>query len=231
MQQKYEINAMNFLYVSGNPFAYWVSTNQLNFIGKSSKIKDFCRYTGSLNKTGNNDKYLRLIWEVSKKDFLNKWVPYNKGGRFRKWYGNNDLVIDISEKSLEFYKTNKTSNLLNKKFWYGPGITWTALTSGNFNARFFKNEALSDFKGASIFPSSSDVYSFLAYMNSSSFNFYANIIAPTLDYNIGQIVEIPFSSTKLPERFICMSKECVKFAQEDWDSFETSWDFKKHPLV
>lgn len=231
MQIRYEINAVNFLNVSGNPFAYWVSKTQLSLMGMSEKIKDFCQYTGSLNKTGDNDKYLRFNWEISKEKFLNKWVPYNKGGRYRKWYGNNDLLIDVSENALHFYKTNKTSNLLINKFWFGPAITWTSLTSGHFNARFFENEALSDFKGASIFPPKNDVYSFLAYMNSSTFNFYANIIAPTLDYNIGQIVNVPFRPTKLPEEGVQKSEECVKLVKNEWDSFETSWDFKRHPLI
>lgn len=228
----YIANAINFLNIPGFLFSYWVNEKQLNLIGHSQKIKQVCKYTGSLNKTGDNDKFFRFSWEIESCKFMSKWVPYNKGGRFRKWYGNKELLIDLSSEAINFYKTNKTSNLLSSDFWNGPGITWTALTSGPFNARYFDNLAISDFKGSSIFPEKENCFYLLGYLNSSAFNYYANIIAPTLDYNIGQIINVPCSTLDI-DRFDVESiaKICVSLSKTDWDSFETSWDFKKHPLI
>lgn len=228
----FTINANSFLNVPGYLFSYWVCEKQLQLIGSSTKIKDWCKYTGSLNKTGDNDKFLRYHWEIDKNKINKTWLPYNKGGRFRKWYGNNDLIINVDEHSLEFYKNNKTSNLLSESFWHGPGITWTALTSGLFNGRYFDGLALSDFKGASIFPNKINAFKLLGYINSSSFNFYANIIAPTLDYNIGQIINVPCLPFDNFESYVeKIAEQNVSICMTEWDSFETSWDFKKHPLI
>ena len=211
----------NFDNIPGNPIAYWATQETYDHFKRDLKLKDYVNYSGSLHKTANNEKYLRYFWEINKND--PNWRHYNKGGKFRKWYGNNELLVNWSNDSVKYYSTHQTANLFKKDFWDVEGITWTALTSGNFNARYFERGFISDFKGASIYPKNNLKY-VLGLMNSCVFSYFLEFISPTIDFNIGQIVNVPFIyDDNFNENLV---NENIKIEKKYWDKLETSFDFK-----
>jgi len=221
----------NFSKIPGSPIAYWVSERVRELFANYEILGKTTSWTGSLHKTSDNERFLRNVWEVNKEDvgINKKWAYYNKGGHFKKWFGNNYLLIDWSPKSIEHYKTHKTANLLKKEYWFKEGITWTALTTKCFNARYFGQGYISDSKGASIYPEKQDLHLILALLNSNSINHLLNIIAPTLDYNVGQVINVPFIKPEDKNDYIKkITKDNLKLAMEDWDSYEISLDFRKN---
>lgn len=220
-KNKFVTNQLNFDKIPGNPIAYWATQETYNHFKMDLKLKDYVNYSGSLHKTANNEKYLRYFWEIDKND--SNWRHYNKGGKFRKWYGNNELLVNWSNDSVEYYSTHRTANLFKKDFWDLEGITWTALTSGKFNARYFERGFISDFKGASIYPKNNLKY-MLGLMNSCVFSYFLEFISPTIDFNIGQIVNVPFIyDDNFNENLV---NENIKIEKKYWDKLETSFDFK-----
>ena len=220
-KNKFITNQSNFDNIPGNPIAYWATQETYNHFKMDLKLKDYVNYSGSLHKTANNEKYLRYFWEIDKND--SNWRHYNKGGKFRKWYGNNELLVNWSNDSVEYYSTHRTANLFKKDFWDLEGITWTALTSGKFNARYFERGFISDFKGASIYPKNNLKY-MLGLMNSCVFSYFLEFISPTIDFNIGQIVNVPFIyDDNFNENLV---NENIKIEKKYWDKLETSFDFK-----
>ncbi|MBE6064445.1 BREX-1 system adenine-specific DNA-methyltransferase PglX [Clostridium cochlearium] len=227
----YEQPANIFKQVPSNNLSYWITKHTAELFARTRFLENVCDYTGSLHKTANNDKYLRYFWEINDRKRNNTWAPYNKGGGFRKWFGNNHLLVNWSTEAINYYLTHKTANLLKKEFWFKEGITWTALTSKGFNARFFGRGFINDFKGAAIHPIENIEY-IIGLMNSKVFNYLLSFLASTMDYNIGQVVKIPYIFVQEYLYFITrLSQSCIKISKTDWDSFETSWDFKNHPLL
>ena len=225
-KNKFITKQFNFDNIPGNPIAYWATQETYNHFKSDLKLKDYVNYSGSLHKTANNDKYLRYFWEVDKND--SNWRHYNKGGKFRKWYGNNELLVNWSDESIEYYSTYRTANLFKKEFWDIEGITWTALTSGKFNARYFERGFISDFKGASIYPKKNLKY-VLGLMNSIVFSYFLEFISPTIDFNIGQIVNVPFIyDDNFDENLVT---ENIKIEKKYWDKLETSFDFKYNNFI
>lgn len=248
----YETSSSNFTKIPGSPIAYWVSENVYNSFDKThiGQVANLCQ---GLTTTDNN-KYVRAWTEVSKdkiefscsslvdaKNSKNVWFPFNKGGSFRKWYGNNDLVVnyyndgeEIKSSVLKKYTYLKTPDFVvkNTKYYFKECLTWSALSSGNFSIRYSKQGAICADKGQGLFaPKDLMIYS-CGLLNSVVAELYLSMISPTLDYNCGYIRLVPFINCqyeksnieKLVNKNICLSKT-------DWDSFETSWDFTVHQLV
>ena len=155
-------------------------------------IDDISEFTGSQNKTANNKKYLRYLWEVSyqKIGIGKKWVLYAKGGNFRKYYGNLDLVVDWSEHARKFYKNNKTSNLLDKKYWFKEGITYTMLSSLGPTFRYLPPYCVFDMGGPSICYLD-NLHYILGFLNSKITELYLNIFNPTLNVQAKDIRSLP----------------------------------------
>lgn len=218
----------DFKQIPGNPIAYWASKQIFYHFKYSPKLKDCIEYTGSFHKTANNDKFLRYFWEINW-DGLSNWKHYNKGGKFRKWYGNNELLVKWTDDSVNYYKNHGTANLFKKYFWDKEGITWTALTNGMFNARFFEKGFISDFKGASLYPSVSLSY-VLGFLNSVVFYHFIKFLASTMDYNIGQVISIPFLYED--NNFINeLVEDNINISKNNWDMKELSFNFKINPLI
>lgn len=228
-EYRFSTNQSNFINIPGIPIAYWVNQKIYNIFNESQTIKDFVDYTGSLHKTANNNKYLRFFWEIQFNDIGKKWRHYNKGGSFRKWYGNNDLVVNWTNDATTFYAEHPTANLFKKEFWDREGITWTALTSALFNARYFEKGFISDFKGSSIYPKD-NLYNVLGYLNSIVFGTFIDLLAPTIDFNIGQVINVPFinQDNKEIDNIVKMN---IIISKKNWDNYETSFDFKMHPFI
>ncbi len=141
----------NFIKIPGSPIAYWVSKNFIANFEKGIGIGNISDFTGSQHKTADNARFLRMFWELPNSEIhAKKWIFYIKGGEFRRWYGNIDLMIDWSQTAKQFYTTNQTSNMINERFHFKKGITYTSLTSSVNGFRYLPQIGIFDIKGPSI---------------------------------------------------------------------------------
>lgn len=227
-------NQSNFMNIPGNPIVYWVSKHFIDTFNKGISIDDISENTGSQNKTANNVKYLRYFWEVSDKDIgiKSKWVFYAKGGEFRKYYGNLELVVDWSEDARNFYKNNKTSNLLDKKYWFEEGITYTKISSKGTSFRYLPPYCIFDMGGPSLCYLKENLYYLLGLLNSNLIYFYLDLLNPTINIQSKDIRALPIIiDNEYKSKVENLVKENLKIYKLDYDSYETSWSFKKHPLL
>ena len=223
----------NFSKIPGSPIAYWVGYKTIKVFSNAKLLGNLIPVKKGMD-TGNNDYYIKLWYEINFKtlDLFNhslKWIPYDKGGIFRKWYGNNDYILNWENDGYDL--KHSKANLRSKHLYFKKSITWNALSSANtcFRASIF-NGAF-DSAGSSMFPMHEFNF-YLGLMNSVTTQYFLNIINPTLNYGAGSIANIPiiFHEGKkiLVNNIVCNS---IEISKADWDSFETSWDFTVHPLV
>lgn len=238
----YETSENNFEKIPGMPIAYWASDKIYEIFENNDTIGSvFDVKKGS--DTGNNAKYLRMFYEINYShlglylengiDTVNNnktWVPYDKGGEFRRWYGNNAIVIYWENDGAELKQTN--ANLRSKHLYFRNHITWNALTSSNTSARYSNYGALFDSAGSSMFPSENNINFYLAYMNSKVVDKMLLILNPTLNYGAGTISKLPNIDDEVNKQKInFLTKENISTSKLDWDMHETSWDFKGSPLL
>ena len=178
---KYILSTDFFLLIPSKSFSYWVERQFFINYDKAKNINDYGELTGSKNITGNNNKYLRFFWEISVNKIGSKWIPYSKGGFFRKYYGNIINVIDWSENARLFYKTNKTSNLLNENYWFKPGITYSAVTSRGTGFRYLPPGCIFDYGGPGINVEEQYIPEILALLNSKVADYYFTAINPSVN--------------------------------------------------
>lgn len=238
----FESSQSIFSKIPGSPVAYWVSSAFLKTFDadKLGKIAD----TNNGFTTGDNNRFLRQWFEVrfSSIDFTEKsvetakqsrqkWFPYNKGGDFRKWYGNNDYVINWGNdgQELKAYGHLVPRSL---KYMFHESVTWNKITSG-FNAfRYKATGTMFDVAGLSMFPhDKKDLLYLMALCNSIYTRKVLEIISPTLNCETGHVSSIPVIENEKFESVTELAKENVDLSKSDWDSFEASWDFQKHPLI
>ena len=220
---------MRFGNIPGIPYAYYVSDNFIDNFENAKYIEDYGKLTGSQNITGDNEKYLRLFWEVEKEQVGNEWRLYAKGGDYRQYYGNLSYIVNWSEEARNFYATNKTSNLLAEDFWYKEGITYSAITSRGTGFRYLPKGCIFDKGGPSInlFGNKDEV---LALLNSNVAKYYFWVFNPSINLQIKDVKSFPIILPEL-EEIKKLAKENIDCCKMDWDSYETSWDYKIHPLV
>ena len=225
----------NFAKIPGSPVAYWVSDKVIAAFSQGVRLGDLIPVKKGMD-TGNNDKFLRQWFEVAISDILLadnnvfRWVPYDKGGNYRRWYGNNEYVVDWENDGEELKKS--TANLRSRNLYFRQSITWNALSASNTCFRFSKEKSIFDSAGSSMFPEGSEIYRYLGLMNTNIIQRLLNIINPTLNYGAGTIAEIPIlECDNSALQIVQISKENIALSKADWDSFETSWDFGRHPLL
>jgi hypothetical protein len=230
-------------------FAYWISENMAdtfkgNLLGQFIDIKQGMA-------TCDNERFLRLWHEVdySKIGFncethdtalksKKKWFPYNKGGKRRKWFGNNEYVInwenngeEVKEYTASIHK-NYTRTIKNIDYYFKKSITWSDISGRNFAARACDSGFLFDVKGSSAFPADSNYKTILALLNSSLLPMYVKILNPTVTTQVGDLKQIPLMDlTDYKEVVEKCVDENIAIVREDWNSFETSWEFTRHPLL
>ncbi len=229
----YTVNAQNFSKIPGSPIAYWVSKSVFNIFSNDS-ISSIAFSDGQI-LTGDNDKYLRLLWEVTKDDIMSKkWVLHAKGGEQRRWYGNIDTVVNFSSSAIKHYKEDKISRFPQDYILFREGITWSLVsTSKQFTMRILSADTTFKKAAATIlFNDKNKIKYILGYLNSIVVRTLLNIINPTLNTNIKDVLNLPYimdeNDRGLVDSLVC---DNITISKEDWDSFETSWDFKKHPLI
>ncbi len=230
----YRRDADTFKQIPGTPIAYWASEGLLSAFSLGSSIGDFSDYTGSQNKTGDNNLYLRLFWEVDAHSVGRKgsWATYSKGGDFRRWFGNLHWLVSIKKDAIEFYRSNPTSNLLASKYWYSEGICYTMLTSGKPSFRLFPPTGGFDMAGPCICNLGQNKNWALGFLNCSIAADVLSMLNPTLNMQVRDIKALPMLiSAELQPAINSLVDSNVDISKIDWDSFETSWDFKRHPLI
>lgn len=222
-------------FIPGSPVAYWVSDSFISAF-KFGKPLGECIPVKKGMDTGDNDKYLRLWFEVNyeKIDFFTakkKWVPYDKGGDFRKWYGNNSYIVNWENDGFEL--KHSKANLRSPNLYFRESITWNALSSGNTCFRYSMFKGTFDSAGSSMFPDIDEIPFYLGLMNSKISQHYLNVINPTINYGAGSVSQVPvlILSDSQKARVSELSKLCISLYKTDWDNLEVSWDFKRHPLV
>ena len=223
----------NFSKIPGSPVAYWVSNRMLQAY-QHGELLGSIAFPKTGMTTGDNNRFLRLWYEVAIGLFDQKWFPYCKGGGYRRWYGFNEYLVNWENDGFEIknnVKENglKAASVRSEQLYFKPLITWSAVTSGTFSCRNVNGGALFDSGGSSISVSRNKLY-LLALLNGKLAQEYLNINNATLNYQPGDIAAIPVIVQNV-DRVEKKAAQNVDISKIDWDSFETSWDFTRHPLV
>ena len=230
-----------FCNIPGMPIAYWISEAFANaFSGKL--LKDYAD-TKQGFATGNNDLFLRNWQEVSFKDCQlssidisearrsnKKWFPCNKGGSYRKWYGNNYYLVNWEHDGQKM-RNFHGSVIRNPQYYFMPGITWSSLAN-QLSLRYSPDGFTFESKGSMCFPKKKeDLFYLLGALNSKITSDALSVLSPTLDFHEGPMSKVPM--VMIDNKYIVdrIVNNNIYISKSDWDSFETSWDFKKHPLV
>ena len=230
-----QVSTDNFAKIPGSPVAYWVSENFLKAFD-NEKIGKYAISDGQ-TKTGDNDKYLRLLWEVPLSEIgkSKHWVLHAKGGSFRRWYGNIDTLIDWSDSAREHYRKDHVARIAPEYIWFRKGICWTLISSNKLHGfRFLEDNSTFNLAAPSVFFNDDDIMFYvLGYLNSKFSQEIIALLNPTLNTNISDITSQPlcYKNDSKKENAIELVKKNINISRTDWDAFETSWDFKKHPLV
>lgn len=229
-ERAYQVNLHSIAEIPGQPLtAYWAGS-LIDLWEDAKTIEDYGEYTGSQNVTGDNEKYLRLHWEISpdniRKDY---WVPYAKGGSFRRYYGNLLHVIDWREDARDFYATNKTSNLLNEHYWFRRGITYSAVTSRGTGFRYLPEGCIFDKGGASILLND-NLEEILALLNSRVATLLFSVLNPSVNLQVRDIKALPIKLDH-SQAIVDCARELIAIAKKDWDSKEISLEFTENPLL
>ena len=228
----YYVNFKKFSKIPGYPCAYWINNDLLDVFNTSNYIYDQS-ISPSQNVTGNNEKYLRYFWELNRNNVADKdkWIFYAKGGGYRKWYGNLIDVIDWSPAARNHYATGHACQIIKEEYWYKKGITWCLICTDKPSFRVMPSGATFDKGGSSILINEKYYNYVLGLLNSKIAYEIVKIFNPTIHYQVRDIRNIPFVVSEDFDEISKLSSECVEIAKEDWDSFETSWEFQKHPLI
>ena len=218
--------------IPGHPFAYWIPDLTVSLFEKMPKLGELCISKTGMT-TGDNNRFLRLWQEVSCSQIGNKWFFYNKGGGYRKWYGNLDHVI-IWENDGEMVKNAKCSTIRNPNFYFRRCISWNLITTDKISVRALAPIfVMGDAGPACYIESEDDYWSFLALLNSVVSDYLLKIINPTINYSCGVMEVFPVCVDQIRARIniALLTKQNVTISNADWDAFETSLDFQRHPLV
>ena len=237
----YESNSANFAKIPGAPVAYWVSENVFNAYVNYPALGQIAAPRKG-NSTSDNNRFLRLWYEIDnhkmnlhassidrEESKIKRWYPYNKGGGYRKWYGFNEYLVDWYDDAAEIRKI-KTSVIANYQYFMKPGLTWSTLTSGRFSIRWFDEGYIFDNGGCCIFELGNKREFLCALLNSKVFSYIFGQLNPTLNFQSGEVAKFPIIYKDSPN-IKKLATENVKMSKEEYDCYETSWDFKRHPLI
>lgn len=241
----YNITKTNFSKIPGSPIAYWVSENMLKAFD-NKKISDIGEPRQGIIP-GNVDAFLRLWHEVKfnkiglnhteYQDILkyrNKWFPYNKGGSYRKWFGNNEYIINMENNGYDIKYSGKNNNyrLCEPSLYFQEALTWSKISSGDFSSRYMPKGYLFDIAGCCVFYLNDKMFYSIATLNSCVGKSILSLISPTLNYEVDHIKKIPIIIDNSKMVYINEKvQENISISKSDWDLYETSWDFKRNPLA
>ena len=235
-----QVSSDNFEKIPGAPVAYWVSEKVIRDFEEKS-VGDYCQPRQGF-ATGENERFLRFWQEVkyckinfnaqNGKKNIGKWFPCNKGGEYRKWYGNNNRVVNWENDGFEM-KNYDGSVIRNPKYYFRNGITWSTLGSSKLSMRYSPAGFLFESKGSVCFFNDEDELLYiLGMLNSKVADEMLLILSPTIDYHEGPIGRIPaIMRDECKNKADETVKNSIEISKYDYDSFELSWEFRKHPLI
>ena len=247
-QNRFLTKQKNFYAIPGTSFAYWLSDTMFDIFKNSKTLSDVAKPRQGL-ATSDNDRFLKLWHEVDfskigfgitsiddDRKFEYKWFPCTKGGSFRRWYGNNDYIVnwendgeEIKAYAAKLYR-NYTRTIKNIPFYFRKGLTWSTISSGLFSLRYVPEGFVFETKGAMCYVGDKYLYSVLALYNTKVMQQFLAVVSPTLDYHEGPLGRTPIlleDNSEIDE----ITKKCITISKNEWDSFENSWDYKVHPLI
>ncbi|EFE8676225.1 MULTISPECIES: BREX-1 system adenine-specific DNA-methyltransferase PglX [Enterobacteriaceae] len=244
----YNISQDDFKKIPGTPIAYWVSSALINsFVGAKS-LNDISDVKRGMT-TSNNELFLRFWPEVSQKktslsslsheeaaSSLAKWFPYSKGGGYRKWYGYMEFLVNWEEQGRDVITYAKSINssytrtIVNIPYYFKPSVGFSYITSGPFSMRWIESGALYDSGGPGVFADEKTRYFILGCMNSQPASLLLKLLNPTINLQIADIVRLPLPKT-FPTEIEDTVKSLIDISKSDWNSYETSWDYKVNPLL
>ena len=239
------VDQRGFWKIPGAPIAYWIKRQELKRYSDGELLNRYATPKKGID-TGKNSRYVRLWPEVSDKRLCNgdfsevkledyAWFPYNKGGRFKKWYGNRDYIVywenDGEELKSRLDRSTAKPTLRNLEYAFLRSFTWSTISSTDLAARYSPPGAMFDNGGSSVF-SEEHLFAIGGYLNSKVAKRYLEFLAPTINYQPGDIGNLLIESEILDHDEVArLVGECVDLTRNDWDSRETSWDFTQHPLA
>lgn len=236
------VEQKNFEMIPGAILGYWISENFRNNFSKGEKISAIVVASVGI-QTGDNEKFMHLWHEVSKEcidlnprdvasTFSNKkWYPFNKGGAFRKWHGNNEYIVNWRNDGQEVKENSEQTGHHYQQYdsmlKFKPMITWSRIASNKTSFRI-KTGFLSDMSGFCIYPIDTNKIDYIGgFLNSNVARNYLQLVAPTLNFMIGPVTSLPIIEKDIP---LCVC-DCVSISKQDWDAHETSWDFQRNELL
>ena len=242
---RYKSNSKDFKFIPGKTISYWTSETVKEIFKNENPLSNYAEVKKGMD-TGNNNVYLRMWHEVScekvgiglpnsERTMIGekKWIPYNKGGEYRKWYGNNEFIVNWQDDGKEL--KNSKANLRSKHLYFKDAITWTAVSTGKISFRESKYGALFDSAGSSMFVlQEGHFYYILSLLNTKLINDIIDMINPTLNYGSGTISKIPTiipNDPNIIDEISNIAKENVDICKREMSNFEQYWDFRIHPLV
>ena len=253
-EDEYSTIPSKFLTLPDMQIAYWVSSKVIDLLSSEDCIANYGSALSGLS-TSDNERFLRIWEEVSYNnisfnydscestlDGKYKWVPHNKGGSFRRWYGNRDYVVNWRNDGEEIKiavvnnptdpdTTSWSRRIFNWNKFFKQGISWSDVATGKLACRFIPAGAIFNATGPTFFANDRNNEKYLlALFNSNVFQEFLNLVCPGLHYNTGPISKLPVIFAK-QEKITAHAESNIEISRKDWDSFEASWDFKKHPLL
>lgn len=238
----YRRDADIFKQIPGAPIAYWAGGGILSAFKSNPAVGTRASLQAGIT-TGNNDLFIRAWWEVQLSKFdrecssINEvqtttcWYPCNKGGSYRKWYGNRDNVMNFSVTGQLEMKKQSGFRPVSLDDQFRPSISWSDVTSDRNSFRVNGGHSLFEHAGSCAFIADDNLLPLIAYLNSSAASVMLRMINPTLNCNAGVVSRLPLLGLGEEGRISSMAELAIELSKTDWDSFETSWDFKRHPLL
>ena len=239
----FHVSAQEFAQIPGSSIVYWLSKPMLDTFAKNKALEEIAEPKVGL-QTGDNARFVREWWEPSsyktgfdcesREESIErevKWFPYNKGGEYHKWYGNQEFVVNWENDGKELEDFRPRSVIRNPKTYFLPSISWSRISSGAPAFRYFNEGHIYADTAPSIFrETDAKLYGVMSVCNSSLALSLLKAIAPTLHFEVGQISQIPMVEA-LPSELLTIVKEAIGVARFDWNSYETSWDYQWFALL
>lgn len=243
----YKANQNDFYKIPNSPIAYWASQNLFKDFEKGTPLGQLVDAKQGL-ATADNKRFLRQWFEVQidnisfssrsieeSVESKKKWFPYNKGGAYRKWYGNYDYVVNWQNDGYEIrhFTDNRgkvRSRPQNTDSYFKPSITWSLITSSLFSMRYRLAGSIHDVSGMSLFYKDQDLKVIMGLMNTKVGQYLLSMLNPTINFQIGNIISVPFLASNYDNSREIIQNS-IKLSEQDWDAFETSWDFKRSSLL
>lgn len=249
----YHASSSDFSKIPGSPIAYWVPAKVRQIFNVNKSFGEELAVKQGM-ATCDNKRFIRLWFEVpllniffnsasdedSRKSSL-KWYPYNKGGAYRKWYGNNDFVLNWKNDGIELRawadelnKVKPGGRIKNAEYYFKPSVSWTFISSSYFGVRSSDPGFLFDVSGSSVFPSPGDIPFYTAFLSSNFVQFCLKSLNPTLNFQVENISALPLLKTenkKIFDKITKLASGAIKISRDDWDDYEWSWDYKSNQIL